>query len=309
VCALVAAAHAQSNAAAAVLQFDQGRALMKRGKYKEACAAFAKSQELDPQSGTQFNLAECQVHLGKLATAWLAYRDLGVRDSNAGRKQEASRRAKDLEKRLPKLLVKIDAPPPGLAVTIDDKDATSLVGVESPVDLGDYQIRATAPGYAAFEEAAAVTVEGKTVTVTIELEEGAAKPTKHKVKKPPGHTDEPPIETSHRRRNGIVTAVGGVALLGAGGVFALRAQSNWDKAQQVCPDRNCANATNKASGDALVDKARGAATISTIFVIGGAVVSAGGLYLALTAKSADGATALRIAPTAGGAAIVYGGRF
>jgi tetratricopeptide (TPR) repeat protein len=305
--AVAAPANAQSNAAAATIKFDQGRSLMKQSKFKEACAAFAKSQELDPQFGTQFNLAECQTHIGKLATAWLAYRDLGQRDTNAGRKQEANRRAKDLDKRLPKLLVKVAAPPQGLAVTIDEKDATALVGVESPVDLGDYEIRATAPGYAAFEETASVTAEGKTVTVTIELEEATAPKKPKKVKKPVEETrDEPRIEPSHRRRNGIVVGIAGGGLIVTGGVFGLRAQSSWDKAQQICPDRDCANAMDKARGDSLVDRARLSATFATAFVLGGAALTAGGIYLVLTAKSADTTTA-RIVPTANGAAVV--GRF
>src|SRR4051812_47371971 len=69
-------AHAQSPQAAAVVQFDKGRAALKANKFEEACKAFGESQKLDPANGTLFNLAECSEHIGKLATAWLAYREL-----------------------------------------------------------------------------------------------------------------------------------------------------------------------------------------------------------------------------------------
>src|SRR5262249_46777562 len=141
-------------------EFDRGRALMKQHKYKEACAAFEHSQKLDPQSGTLFNLAECSAQLGKLATAWLTLRDLSTTDPNPGRRGEALRRATELEKRLPKLLVVSNSAPPGLEVTINGKPATSFLGVASPVDLGDYAIHATAPGFLAFEGTTSVVDEG-----------------------------------------------------------------------------------------------------------------------------------------------------
>ena len=123
VLACTASAFAQNPEAAATAEFDRGRALMKQHKYKEACAAFEHSQKLDPQNGTLFNLADCNSHVGKIATAWLAYRDLGTSDTNPGRRGEAVRRAAELEKRLPKLLVLVGSAPPGLAVTINGKPA------------------------------------------------------------------------------------------------------------------------------------------------------------------------------------------
>ena len=59
--------------ATATALFDRGRELLKQHSYQEACAAFENSQQLDPQFGTLYNLAECSTQLGKLATAWLAY--------------------------------------------------------------------------------------------------------------------------------------------------------------------------------------------------------------------------------------------
>ena len=323
-CMLAAtSAHAQTNQAAATAQFDQGRALMKQKNYAEACKAFETSHKLDPQMGTLFNLADCHAHLGKIATAWLEYRDLGQRDTNAGRKKEANRRAKELDKRLPHLVLDIATPPTGLAVTINGDDATQTIGIESPVDLGKLAIRATAPGYAPFETTKSITVEGKTVHVAIEMTKrddavshrDAAAPASsddHTATAGPAPTtpDESYRETSHRQRNGTIVALAGGGAVVIGAVFGLRARSQWDDAQTLCPGHVCGTADERARGDSLVDSARSNATIATGFVVVGAAVVAVGIYYAVTGTSQPTTTSsLRIAPATGGAIVGLGGSF
>ncbi|HEY1549617.1 MAG TPA: tetratricopeptide repeat protein, partial [Kofleriaceae bacterium] len=77
--------------------FERGRALMAKKQYAEACAAFEQSQRLDPQFGTLFNLADCEVQLGKLATAWGRYRELERTDSNQERRALSAQLATQLE--------------------------------------------------------------------------------------------------------------------------------------------------------------------------------------------------------------------
>lgn len=306
-----APALAQSSQAAATIQFDQGRALMKEGKFKEACQAFERSQKLDPQNGTLFNLAGCDEKIGKLATAWLAYRDLAQRDTNAKRKAEATKRAKDLDKRLPKLVLAApEKTPTGLTVTLDGVDAVPLLGIESPVDLGDHKIVAAAPGFKPFETVVAVKTEGKTTTIKLDLRvQGAltTKPITDEAREPRPIVDAPP--QSHRRRNGaIVGALGGVAV-GVGLVFGLQAKGKWDDAEVLCPDKQCPSAAAKTDGDILADDARGAATLSTVFFVGGAAIAGIGIYLMVTGKPTAPTTALRFVPTTEGGAVVLGGRF
>ena len=105
------AAHAQPSAAsqasnAAGALFDKGRQYLAAGKYVEACAAFEHSQQLDPQLGTLFNLATCNAHLGKLATAWGEFHDIAQRDANKTRRAAAAREAARLAPRLPRLVIK-----------------------------------------------------------------------------------------------------------------------------------------------------------------------------------------------------------
>jgi hypothetical protein len=323
-CVLVAtSAHAQTNQAAATAQFDQGRALMKQKSYTEACKAFETSQKLDPQMGTLFNLADCHAHLGKIATAWLEYRDLGQRDTNAGRKKEANRRAKELDKRMPHLVLDIATPPSGFAVTINGDDATQTIGIESPVDLGKLAIRATAPGYAPFETTKSITVEGKTVHVAIEITRGGdAAPGSDAGSKPasandqsvtaspaPNAPDESYRETSHRQRNGKIVALAGGGAIAIGAVFGLRARSEWNDAQLVCPVHTCGTADARTRGDSLVDSARSNAALATGFAIAGAAVAAVGIYYAVTGTPAPTTTSLRFAPATGGAIVGLGRSF
>jgi len=310
-----APALAQSSQAAATIQFDQGRALIKQGKFKEACDAFERSQKLDPQNGTLFNLAGCQEKIGKLATAWLAYRDLAGRDTNAKRKAEATKRAKDLDKRLPKLVLAApEKTPTGLTVTLDGADAVPLLGIESPVDLGEHKIVAAAPGYKPFETSVAVKTEGKTMTIKLDLQTESVTPKRTpddpdrgKLDKPVPVVDEQPHST--RRRNGaIAAAVGGVGI-GVGVVFGLKAKGKWDDAEAICPDKQCPSAAAKTEGDLLTDDARSAATLSTVFFVGGAALTAIGVYFVVTGKSTAPTTALRFVPTTDGGAVVLGGRF
>ena len=99
--------------------FKQGRALAKAGKHAEACAAFETSQRLDPSFGTQFNIAQCDEKIGKLATALGLYRALAEHDTNADRRAAAADLGAKLAPRVPRVQVQVTPTPPDLTVTID----------------------------------------------------------------------------------------------------------------------------------------------------------------------------------------------
>jgi hypothetical protein len=317
ICAAGGAAQAQTatTSAAATVQFDKGRSLFKAGKFAEACAAFEQSQKLEAAFGTLYNLAGCYMKIGKLASAWVAYRELAQRDSKAARKADSARRAKEIEPRLPRLLIAVSekaskAAPPGLVVEMNGQDVTSLIGVENPIDLGSYTLVARAPQFKDAEASVEVTSEGKAVTATLELERAprevappvAPPPVAPVVKAtdaPDKPIDDEPAPASHRRLYGAITGGAGVALIGTSLVFGSLASGKWSDVKKLCGDDATCDPDQSAEGRRLSDAAHRNATVATGLAIGGAVAVGVAAYLWFTAPSRASHTALRLVPGAG----------
>lgn len=311
-----ASAQPSSAGAGATAQFDKGRALMKEKKYADACTAFERSQKLEPQPGTLYNLALCYVEIGKLATAWASFRELAVKDPNPARRKASDKQASTLAKRMPKLVLRAPNAPTGLVVKMNGVDVSGVVGTDTPVDLGTHAIEATAPRFNRFTTTAKITQESKTVTVELALVPiGDSRPVDRVPVKPPvepsrlpdpiqpvagRQTDTPATPRSTRRRNAAIVGVTGGALLVTGVVFGRLAAAKWDEAKDFCgDDLMCNNATELEAGNQLVSDARLRANISTGLVIGGVVTMGIASYLWLTAPRADARSprALRITPS------------
>ncbi len=159
--------------------FEKGRKLMAAKRHAEACAAFELSQRLDPQYGTEFNLAGCYAAQGKVAMAWKLYRELARSDSNAPRRARSGVLARQLAKRVPKLRIRVDpelAGQAGLKVTVDATDVTAVVGAEIPFDLGRHVIEAQLPGHRPFREPIELTAPGELREIEVALEREPAPP-------------------------------------------------------------------------------------------------------------------------------------
>jgi hypothetical protein len=148
-----ASAFAQADpTAVAVALFQQGRDLVKQGRYAEACPKLAESQRLEPKLGTLLNLAVCNEKLGKTATAWAEYGSAEAMARREGpREQEregfAREQAANLEKKLARVTFQASAPEPGLRLTLDDQLlAEAVLGTPLPVDPGKHRISAVATG-------------------------------------------------------------------------------------------------------------------------------------------------------------------
>jgi hypothetical protein len=319
--AIGAAAHAQPSpasqaSAAAGALFDKGRQYLAAGKYAEACAAFEQSQRLDPQLGTLFNLATCNVRLGKLATAWGEFRDLAQRDTNKTRRAAAAREADRLAPRLPRLVIRLEPPVADATVTSNGVDVGALLGVESPVDLGDYAIVARAPGHAEARSHARITDEGKTVVVAITLARPApaieapapAPPVVERPAAPAPIAPAPPGAPAARHRVlGVAVLAGGGALIAGGLVFGKLASDRWSAAKRVCGSSvECTTQDDLSRAQAYTDQARLRGNLSTALIVAGAAVAASGAYLWLRAPSPAAASARLVpyaAPTGAGIAL------
>jgi tetratricopeptide (TPR) repeat protein len=290
-----------ADAKEAAVQFQRGRALFKEAKYAPACAAFARSQQLDPQSGTLYNLASCYVERGLLVSAWNAYRDLADHDKNPKRREDSAQRAAALEARLPKLQI---TAPSGWKVTMNGVDVSGLVDRARPVDPGAYEIVGTRPGHATFRTTVTVVDDGKTSVVAIRSQVSElADPFGSKLAELPrpvvtAHPAPPDRARTRLRSYALMTTIGGAALFASGLGFGKLASDRWSEAKQICGgDLTCSTADDIARANALGDRARSRAHAATAFVLAGTAVAGVGVWLYW--KSSRTERAIQVSPGAG----------
>jgi tetratricopeptide (TPR) repeat protein len=299
------AAHAD-DAAIAEAEFVKAKRLMKEGKTADACLAFERSQKLDPQNGTRYNLAICYAELGKTATAFAIFRELAQKDQNAARKADSAKRAEKLEPRLMKLLVVARSHAPGLVVERDGVDVTRLLGIEEPIDPGRYRITARADGKAPWEQEVEVTAaEGGVIIVEIPALKRPDEVGGPDQDKPIEEEEEAPRRREQgssgrgRRFAGLAFGTGGVIAAGVGLLYGSRARSTWDEVQFLCgEDLVCTTAPQFQDAMALVEDARAAGNKATWLVGAGAVAIGVGVYLYVTAPKG-----VKVAPRVDGDAV------
>jgi hypothetical protein len=273
-----ASAHAQSEKAAAEAAFRKGKELLASGDTARACAAFEDSEKLDPQLGTQYNLALCYEKQGKLTSAWINYSEVAAKDAKGGRRDDSARRAKALEPRLAHLAISVTAPVEGESVRIGALDVSVLAGSPSPIDEGSYEVVASAPGFVRWHGHVDVTGEGRTITVDVPaLARGDVE------------LPLPPTEAPHpahgRKIAGLAIAGAGVLAIGAGlwlghDVFDLRDQAIADCGGDLASCNDVGTAQTK------IDDARAKAIASDVAIGVGAAALIGGVILYATAPRA-----------------------
>lgn len=319
-CALVLAAVAASSSPAiadsraeAVVLFDQGIKDMKAGRLDKACAELQASLDLVKDSGTKGALARCHGRAGRVASAWLLWRELADTAPSAELRTDAADHAAKLEPRLPKYLIKVAAPTPNLVVEINGRSVAANVSVAVPIDPGKIAVSASGrdgdrvitetwtQGYTA--------VEGQTLAIKVpELAPRVAQV--RPVAPGPASTER--ADRRHTRHM-IALVIGGVALggAGAGTVFGLDARAKFADARRACGgviDQCLPDQIMTSQGH--VDDARTSATRSTIaFGVAGAALAVAAIVW-VTAPSLE-TRGVVVAPTAGSGTVglVLGGAF
>jgi hypothetical protein len=326
-------ARAQATAdqrAAAQALFDDARKLMADKRYADACPKLEESQHLDPGVGTLLNLADCQVHTGKTATAWTNFLEAAYQAKAIGqtkRENTARARAAALEPKLSRITILAvlggSAGGTGLTIKRDGEVvAASLVGTAVPVDPGEHVVSASAPGRQSWESKVTVHPDGQQVTISVpQLEEVApapAPPPEVKPAPPPPEVKSPPPPEvipppppspppppppppessagSGPRAAGIVLTVLGAGGLGAGAAFAVLAKQKLDDSNS----NGCSAQTNVCGGAGygLRSTARTYGNVATGAIIGGGVFAAGGIALLIAAATIKGKAAVLPAVTA-----------
>jgi hypothetical protein len=316
-------AHADDRAAARPL-FDEGKRLMKEGKTAEACTKFEAASHFTTTAGVRLNLAGCWAKLGRTASAWGMYdeaRALAERGGDTAAAELAQKGKAELEPKLSRLIVNVaPANAAGLTVARDGEAVFSGAwGVGVPVDPGDHEITAHAPGRKDWSSKVTVAGEAASVSVTVPVLEPVkteAVATQGPSGPEPATTalqpsTESPASSSNRgstqRVIGLVTGGVGIVALGVGAGFVGKTISDKNSYEgNELPNGQCKNLACQTQSQS----ATSSGNIATAFVVGGAVLVAGGLVVWLTApRSHEGTRATheeqgtrfqaRLAPTAG----------
>jgi hypothetical protein len=277
---------------AAESAFSDGTRLMKADRCDEAVVKFRESQRLDPASGTALNIGYCEAKLGRVASAWIAYRQAQRLAQSQGKPQHetlAREEAAKLEPEVPHLVVAIGREEPsGVSVRLDGAPLEREVwSTPIPVDPGAHRVERLVAGGEPWEKtvtlarAERATVEvPKSPAVVAAPAPAVAPPPSQKPPAPP--PDAPPSSGSSQRTWGYIVGGAGVAAVVTGGALLVSARVQYDGAEDDCPSY-CNEEGFKAR-----DSARTRAFIGMGVGAAGIVLSGIGVALVLTAG--DGPT-------------------
>lgn len=268
---------ARAQSAEAEVLFRDGRTLVKSGKLAEGCAKIEASERIESSVGTLLNLGDCREKLGKVASAWAAFRKAEATAKRANnddkREDEARKRAVSLESKMSSLTIVVAQPTTGLVVKRDGELLDpALLDTAVPLDPGTYTIVAEAPGFTAWKTevvlqfktkrqvAIPALARSKEVAAAVVIPTAPLPVTYRKVR----HT------WSGWRKFSVVLGVAGVGAAGTGFYFGRRARDLEDSSNQRCPLVVCADP------QALDDnqRARDNGTRANIlYIAGGAAVA------------------------------------
>lgn len=308
-------AHAQGKGALAETAYNDGRDLYAAGQVAAACAKFQSSMDLDPQRSTLQALAVCREKEEKWASAWQNYLELGRQFSRSGDEEKAQMargKAGELEKKLLYVVLVMDAPPPGLSITLDGTTLdASLLGSRLPVDPGAHDIVVTATNKKPWKQRVTVGPSPSEQQVKIAALEDAPASEGGGA----GNYAMPgPMQRQHgfwTTQRAIGAAVGGAGVLAMGGaaVFQVVALSSANQRDKITVDSNepnfnttedckqgapvkqntgCPTRASRESHDAAANKNQIAAIV--LVSAGGAMVITG-VVLLVTGGHKETATA------------------
>jgi hypothetical protein len=273
--------------------FREGRAAMQDKDYETACARFAESQRKEPAPGTSLNLGECEERRAHLIAARDAFTSAAASFTTADKKGYASGRAEALDKRIPKVVVRVAGAPKSAVIRAGERVVEA--GVELRLDPGEVVFTVEAPA----TRTKRVTMTLKESQTVTEVELGPLDTDSMLAPKPkPDPIVAPPPEESSgsgTRTLGFALAGVGLASLVVGGVTGIMALDRAGTVKDHCDsDLACdpEGSSAASSGETL-------SLVSTITVIAGVVgIGAGGFFL-LTAPAKKTASTT-IGPGPGG---------
>ena len=290
ICVLAGIAHAETKADQL---FKQGKLLLDKKRYAEACKAFEDSFALEPGLGAQLNIAHCYEEWGRLATALELYKraEQIALDKKDPRLPKVRERLEAVEPQVPRLTVHVTGDAAGAEVVVDGKPAKA--DAEMLVDPGPHTVE--------------VRRGTESRSKTVPLEAGASSEVKLEA---PGHgtqtatvVDDKPDRT--RKLVALGTGGAGVVAILVSGVVTLHAHSKYKDALAG----DCMGSTSMCDdlGISATHTARKEANIATGVFVAGAILAGVGAYLYFTVPGgAAKEHAMRVVPSGTGVALTGG---
>ena len=324
----LATSEARAQSAEAEVLFRQGRTLIKAGRLEAGCDKLEASEKLEPSVGTLLNLGDCHEKLGRVASAWAAFRKAEAMAKQRGRdekrRDEASKRALALEPKLFHVVIVVTSPVDGLVVKRDDEVIESpMWSTPLPVDPETYTIVAEAPGYEPWSTQIAVAGMRRRYVVTVPaLERTPPTPAPAADPKLDLQSPSPPVVVEQRtmprplapdrtpgtwttsRKVALGVGVAGLVAAGTGVYFGLRSRDDEAESNALCPGTVC----NVPEGLRLNASAQTAARNANVFfALGGVALATSGIVWFVGGPDRE----LRVTPNVGSGNIdvSYGGTF
>ena len=257
--------------------YERATSEMDARSYERACPRLEEVIRLAPDAlGAKLTLGACYEGWGKLASAWSRYALLEAEAAKVGdldRQMKAASKAAALKPKLATLTIEVPASvrsTPGLTITRDGLPVREAQwSVPVPLDVGRHELVVSGRGHKARKQSIAIAADGAPVAVRVAPLESL-------------RIAGPAPERPWQRPAAIVAMGLGGAGLAAGAVLGGMAIAR----NQESNDGHCtAQDRCDPAGRDLRQQAVGLGNASTVALVAGGLLAAGGVALFVTAPS------------------------
>jgi hypothetical protein len=291
-------ARADGAGAEADALFERGKEQLRAGDWPAACASFRRSFEQDASVSTSVKLARCHEHEGQAVNALAEYRRALALNETLPQTPERRRELEavirgaiaELSRSVPRLRLVISPRSEQLSVRLDGVLLPpNELEAEHPVDAGEHEIAATAPGFRTQRVRVRVAMkETRDVEIAmVRVARAPSAPTAAAPRSPIATPREAEASThdssgSPGKTLGVAIGAAGVATLGGAAYFGIKTQILLADAKNDCDFgvNECG-----ARGVALIERARDAQTTALVLAGVGTGLAAVGVALFVTAPA------------------------
>jgi hypothetical protein len=257
-------------------------------RYAQALEKFQRVAAVKESASVRYRIGSVLEGLGRLREARDSFRALAASKPNLTKPEQdiadnAAERAHLLDKKIPRLVLKLQPNPPADArVSIDGAPVPASTAPRSiELDPGEHHILASSPTSKLTESKVTLT-EGGEVEVTVALEPNAPTP-------PP--PVEKPIEPPHRNNTLAYVAIGaGAALIATGAVLLAVREGDVSDIKKACgADGACPAGVDMSDLNSKHDQAALFGPLGIGLGVVGLAAAGTGIFLLVRKPSADSA--------------------